>query len=72
MKRGPIAKISQPSTEYYKCVVKDCKAIKIRGDEVSNHFQSSANLIILEHANEKQLLMKKIFQIKKLKWHMAF
>ena len=62
MKRGPIAKISQPSTEYYKCVVKDCKAIKIRGDEVSSHFQSSANLIILEHANEKQLLMKKNLQ----------
>ena len=56
--RGPIAG-HRPSTYHYKCPVKDCKSVKIRGDDIPKHFRTHANLIALDQANENFVQLRK-------------
>ena len=47
-----------PATEKYKCPVKNCKT-EPRGDDVSKHFQNSANLKALDRAVANQSNLRK-------------
>lgn len=49
---GPVNTGFKPSKEKYNCPVKHCSA-KPRGDDIANHFQNSANLIVLDKANKE-------------------
>ena len=51
-RKGPLPGPFQPSKLKYKCPVFECKSTKIRGDRIAEHFQSSANLIVLDKCNE--------------------
>ena len=51
----------QPSRDKYKCVVNNCKAQKIRGDDITKHFQNHSNLLALDQANEHQSDLRKRF-----------
>ena len=59
--RGPIAG-NQPSTQFYKCPIQDCKFQHIRGDEIKKHFQDKSNFVALDQANEHQSELRKKFQ----------
>ena len=54
MKRGRPSNLSgeQPSEAFYKCPVDTCTYGKIRGDDISRHFQRFANLDIVDNATE--------------------
>ena len=54
MKRGRPSNPSgeQPSRAFYKCPVDTCTYGKIRGDDISRHFQRFANLDIVDNATE--------------------
>ena len=58
-RKGPLPGPFQPSKLKYKCPVFECKSAKIRGDRIAEHFQSSANLIVLDKWNENILLLRK-------------
>ena len=58
-RKGPLPGPFQPSKLKYKCPVFECKSTKIRGDRIAEHFQSSANLIVLDKCNENVLLLRK-------------
>ena len=58
-RKGPLPGPFQPSKLKYKCPVFECKSAKIRGDRIAEHFQSSANLIVLDKCNENVLLLRK-------------
>ena len=59
--RGPWTSGYQPSRDTYKCPVEKCKSQNIRGDDISKHFQSHGNLLVLDKANEHQSELKKRF-----------
>ena len=56
---GPLPGPFQPSRLKYKCPVFECKSAKIRGDRIAEHFQSFANLIVLDKCNENVQLLRK-------------
>ena len=59
--RGPWSSGYQPSRDNYKCPVEKCKSQNIRGDDISKHFESQGNLLVLDKANEHQSELKKRF-----------
>ena len=61
MKRGRPSNPSgeQPSRAFYKCPVDTCTYDKIRGDGIPGHFQSFANLDIVDNATEHISNLKK-------------
>ena len=58
-KKGPLPGPFQPSKLKYKCPVFEGKSAKNHGDRIAEHFQSSANLIVLDKCNENVLLLRK-------------
>ena len=59
--RGPWSSGYQPSRDNYKCPVEKCKSQNIRGDDISKHFESQGNLLVLDKAIEHQSELKKRF-----------
>ena len=55
-RKGPLPGPFQPSRLKYKCPVFECKSAKIRGDRIAEHFQSFANIIVLDKCNENVYL----------------
>ena len=50
------------SRQKYKCPVINCKALKIRGDDIPKHFLGKCNLVALDKANEHQSELRKKFK----------
>ena len=51
-RKKPLPGPFQPSKLKCKCPVFECKSANIHGDRIAEHFQSSANLIVLDKCNE--------------------